>query len=513
MSLRAFLSVGLMAGLGLACSQVQPPAAERAPSSVVVVAEPGASDASEDARASGEVRESVLGTVQDNLPFKPTGKKLASIAWRTWVYTDTGPQRTRYGYLRAGAVVDVRGPEIKNSGCQGGWYRVNPRGFVCVGKGATLDLSHEIVTQAAVRPERGKGLPYLYAMSTERPPHQYFRLPSVEEVMVVEGRDTLADVITWREKAKRLGWRELLGDPEPPPQFLKDVRKLNKPYGVKTGLHYSVHAGQASPDAGFALQRTFVWEDREYGLSTELDVLALDRLEIVKPTAFHGVRLEEGEGLPVAFADQGPSRRYTRAETGGMLPGEVVAHRAGIKLTGQRAPNGFLETRNGDFVPQVGLRLIQPRDSFPSFATGDRKWIDISIRSQTLVAYVGRRPVYATLVSTGRGGLADPEKSFATVRGTFMIHHKAVSSTMDGDDDKSDSFNLLDVPFVQYFHKGYALHGTYWHDEFGRERSHGCVNLAPQDAAWLFEWTDPQVPSDWHATLNKERGTVVYIHA
>jgi len=480
---------------------------------VVVVAEPGASDASEQADSSADVRESVLGTVQDNLPFKPTGKKLASIAWRTWVYTDTGPQRTRYGYLRAGAIVDVRGPEVKNSGCQGGWYRVNPRGFVCVGKGATLDVTHEIVTQAGVRPERGKGLPYLYAMSTQHPPHQYFRLPSVEEVMVVEGRDYTVNVFNWREKAKRLGWRELLGEPEPPPQFLKEVRRLDKPYGVKTGLYYSVHAGQASADAGFAIQRTFVWEDREYGLSTELDVLALDRLSIVKPTTFHGVRLEEGEGLPVAFVDQGPSRRYARAETGGMLPTQGLAHREGIKLTGEGAPGGFLATRNGDFVPQVGLRIIEPRDSFPSFATGDRKWIDISIRHQTLVAYVGRRPVYATLVSTGRGGLADPEKSFATVRGTFMIHHKAVSSTMDGDDDKSDSFNLLDVPFVQYFHKGYALHGTYWHDEFGKERSHGCVNLAPQDAAWLFEWTDPQVPPDWHATLNKERGTVVYIHA
>src|SRR5690606_16484114 len=111
--------------------------------------------------------------------------------------------------------------------------------------------------------------------------------------------------------------------------------------------------------------------------------------------------------------------------------GEVVQHREGVKLTGQNAPNGFLETRDGDFVPQVGLRIIPARDSFPSFATGDRKWIDISIRSQTLVAYVGRRPVYATLVSTGRGGLADPEKSFATVRGTFMIHYKAISSTMD----------------------------------------------------------------------------------
>ena len=51
---------------------------------------------------------------------------------------------------------------------------------------------------------------------------------------------------------------------------------------------------------------------------------------------------------------------------------------------------------------------------------------------------------------------------------------------MDGDEDRATRYSLLDVPFVQYFHKGFALHGTYWHDEFGRKRSHGCVNLAPK---------------------------------
>ena len=108
--------------------------------------------------------------------------------------------------------------------------------------------------------------------------------------------------------------------------------------------------------------------------------------------------------------------------------------------------------------------------------------------------------------------MGDPEKVPSTVRGTFMVYAKHVSATMDGEEDRSDSFNLQDVPFVQYFHKGYALHGTYWHDEFGKIRSHGCVNLSPIDSAWLFEWTDPPVPQHWHSVLNKERGTVVYIH-
>ena len=68
------------------------------------------------------------------------------------------------------------------------------------------------------------------------------------------------------------------------------------------------------------------------------------------------------------------------------------------------------------------------------------------------------------------------------------------------------------MPFVQYFTQGYALHAAYWHDDFGRARSHGCVNLAPVDAAWLFGWPTPTVPEGWHAAMSLRGGTIVYIH-
>jgi len=151
------------------------------------------------------------------------------------------------------------------------------------------------------------------------------------------------------------------------------------------------------------------------------------------------------------------------------------------------------------------------REDPAGFARGGKKWIDVSIKRQMLVAYEGTRPVYATLVSTGMGGMGDPETTHATIRGTFMIHAKHVSGTMDGDEG-SDAFDLRDVPYIQYFHEGFALHGAYWHDEFGKVRSHGCVNLAPADAAWLFGWTDPVVPAEWHGAVNREAGTLVYTH-
>lgn len=111
-----------------------------------------------------------LGTTLDNLPFDENGAdvvKVGSIAWRNWIYTDTGRNRTRYGYLRAGAIVAARGPKIVNDGCDGGWYRVNPRGFVCLGLGATQDLSHAVVRASQTRAARGQGLPYTYALSSD----------------------------------------------------------------------------------------------------------------------------------------------------------------------------------------------------------------------------------------------------------------------------------------------------------------------------------------------------------
>jgi lipoprotein-anchoring transpeptidase ErfK/SrfK len=79
---------------------------------------------------------------------------------------------------------------------------------------------------------------------------------------------------------------------------------------------------------------------------------------------------------------------------------------------------------------------------------------------------------------------------------------------MDG--ENGEEFDFRDVPFVQYFTEGFALHAAYWHDDFGTPRSHGCVNLAPVDAAWLFNWTTPEVPAGWHASLSLNRGTLVH---
>lgn len=108
-------------------------------------------------------------------------------------------------------------------------------------------------------------------------------------------------------------------------------------------------------------------------------------------------------------------------------------------------------------------------------------WIDVNIYEQTLVAYDGERMVYATLVSTGRN-------VFPTRPGTFKIYEKLADYKMGGAEGKADYYYLENIPYIMYFDEGRSFHGTYWHDQFGFKRSHGCVNLSPRDAEWLFKW-------------------------
>jgi lipoprotein-anchoring transpeptidase ErfK/SrfK len=211
-----------------------------------------------------------------------------------------------------------------------------------------------------------------------------------------------------------------------------------------------------------------------------------------------------------------------------------------------------------DWLRARDLSIIDTPPAYPAAAEKGQKWIDVSIAQQTLVLYEGKQPVYATLVSTGRDGLGDHTKTLSTIRGEFRIQSKHIAAAMDSEENSTVSggartrptgptasadatirrlkqavdrgerlseddrrrllnvekgrdpeygitvrrgaagFELRDVPWIQYFAAGYALHGAYWHDVFGVPRSHGCINLSPIDARVVFRWTDPPVPDGWH---------------
>jgi lipoprotein-anchoring transpeptidase ErfK/SrfK len=125
------------------------------------------------------------------------------------------------------------------------------------------------------------------------------------------------------------------------------------------------------------------------------------------------------------------------------------------------------------------------------------------------VAFVGDKAVFATIVSSGR-----PQHD--TPPGSFRIREKHISATMDGDAEQATDgpYSIQDVPYIQYFNAGYALHGAFWHSNFGHVQSHGCVNLSPLDAKALFGWTGPELPDGWHAVMSTHQkpGTRVVLH-
>jgi hypothetical protein len=123
----------------------------------------------------------------------------------------------------------------------------------------------------------------------------------------------------------------------------------------------------------------------------------------------------------------------------------------------------------------------------PAGVTGH--WIQVDLFEQTMAAYDGDQLVYATLTSSGLD-------EWPTRPGLFHIYSKLLADRMAGSyrKDGSDYYYLEQVPWVMYFDGARALHGEYWHDALGFKRSHGCVNLAPADARWLFNWAARGTP-------------------
>ena len=126
----------------------------------------------------------------------------------------------------------------------------------------------------------------------------------------------------------------------------------------------------------------------------------------------------------------------------------------------------------------------------PTGLAPDAAWIDVDLDEQTLVAYVGATPIYATLVSTGR-------RDGTTPVGVYRIRAKAATTRMTAEAGERSRYDVGAVPWALRFRSGLYVHAAYWHDGFGDRRSHGCINLAPRDARKLYDWTAPMVPAGW----------------
>ncbi len=136
------------------------------------------------------------------------------------------------------------------------------------------------------------------------------------------------------------------------------------------------------------------------------------------------------------------------------------------------------------FVVLVFLFIFFPKDSFAL-----EKIIVVNTNNQTLQAIEGGNIVRQVFVSTGL-------PLSPTVKGDFRIYAKIPFQNMRGYSPYKGRYFLPNVPYVMYFFRGYGLHGTYWHNNFGRPMSNGCVNLPTYEAEWLYQWAP-------HGTLVK----------
>ncbi len=118
--------------------------------------------------------------------------------------------------------------------------------------------------------------------------------------------------------------------------------------------------------------------------------------------------------------------------------------------------------------------------------------IDVNLTTQHLTAYEGDTPVYTAPVATGKDG-------FNTPTGSYAIYSRTPMETMTGSAG-GETWYVPNIPWVQYVVGGVALHGTYWHDQWGTgfRLSHGCINLNIDDAQWLYEWADIGTQVDIH---------------
>jgi hypothetical protein len=218
--------------------------------------------------------------------------------------------------------------------------------------------------------------------------------------------------------------------------------------------------------------------------------LACAELIAVNPTRFAGVRLD-GRTPPLdklawVVVDGAP---LYRAVQEGRATGLLRRARRleSLVLTGSAPRLPFIETQQGWLrQDQVTTVIAAPA---PSMIGAHERWIDIDRARQTLVAFEGSTPRLATLVSTGVGSPGSP---IETPVGLFPLYAKLREATMTNHGHTGVvPYRYEAVPHVQYFTGSMALHATLWHDRLGRPASHGCINLSPADAAWLFDFTSP----------------------
>ncbi len=390
----------------------------------------------------------------DDVPLPEWVRSVAVRKHDAALYLAPGKLDARRGSVSGAARLPLFGAR-RAPGCTGRWFLVGPLSWLC---SDVAELSAEEPYRPVV-PRSASGLPFRYFFA---------------------GRDGASGFSSLSRIADDVPDREL------------------------------------EPGFGVAIVQERTERGERYGLTRTGYWIAMRELAAARSSAFHGEQLTGPAGpLDLAWVLPDKASVYGAPRAMTKVTGVRIRHEL-LHVT--RVESGFARVSPAG-EPEAWVRLadlVRPGLASPPAEVGGpaarERWIDVELASQTLVAYEGTRPVFATLVSTGKG---PPRSETATPPGVHRVWVKLLASKMDNleREDLERHYSLDDVPYVQFFDRAIALHGAFWHQDFGHVHSHGCVNLAPLDAEWLFGFTGPHLPAGWSAVFptRMEPGTAIRV--
>ena len=299
------------------------------------------------------------------------------------------------------------------------------------------------------------------------------------------------------------GWIRLLEDGEPQPEPTR--RGIVTAYVLNVRARPGVSADNPPVDRLVRGTEVFLYEEATVGSATwyrigigrwvhgswiRIVTTGSDAQPDAQPTVCNppdGPRLEQlsGASLPVGWVVSSTLNVRAEPTTASAIVGKVY-HNQSLNILEERTVGGQKWYRIGAdrwvYGAYIGVARFKAR---PASIRPDERWVGVNLSEQTVVAYEGDKPVYAALAATGL-------PRTPTVQGVFRTWMRLISRKMVGGSAATGGYYYLEeVPWTCYFYSGYSLHGAYWHDAFGSPRSHGCVNLSPYDAWWIFKWSEP----------------------
>ncbi|HUU21445.1 MAG TPA: L,D-transpeptidase [Phycisphaerae bacterium] len=410
----------------------------------------------------------------------------------------------RLGYFRKGTRTRLGDPRYATEDCPKGWYRLPEGGFVCQGRGMLVGTRPRAIRHAPPPARFDELDPYRHGFIRKDWTPAYRRLPVPEEM--------------WKppEKEPDGGLEADAGTAEP--EIIP-----HSATGEEGCVDYYAYTKQRFKAVGALLNRGFwvaaserIFDDtsREYYYETITgQYVPGNAVHLVRPPQFRGYEVLGDSPLPAAIVT---SRNAAFFELrGGKFRGAGPVDRLTVHRVFEVS-----ETKGGTYYKIEGERWLKDGHveffalSKPPVGVSERqKWIRVDLTRQTLEAYEGSTPVYATLISSGIPNDPEIETPTETPTGRFHVLFKHVTDNMTGTVGDDESYSVEDVPWVQYIHRNIALHAAFWHSKFGSPKSHGCINLSPADARFLFAWSDPPLPQGWHgvAAADDAPGTVVII--